>query len=280
MKFKLTIQTLLAAALLTAGCNGRIYTRKDPGYPLPGRAGGITLDTSYHLYTRIIYRFKTAYTGEQGLAASGVNVPAGLLEKNKKAGTDSLNFLTGTRVKGGIPIEVEYLFLSRAHATAIYISGVADRFRERYNRPDFSARTPNADDFRVFEIGRLHSHDDSITYYNPDGKQTDNWSLHITDHDSSLFVNQIESKRFSDFENVYLLREALAHNIPFEFQKDWRIIYRSKGYAGAADTLDRQTNIVVGMPRKKKFTLGFSFPTCTLVYSDKFVIYDPIFKNR
>ena len=275
MKTKSMIPLILAAISLLLSCEKRIYIPEPTSYQLPDKTGNIPLDTTYHLYTRVIYRIQAAFIDQGTPSASGVSLPAALLTNDKTAARDSLSFLSGTRQKESVPIEVEYLFISNTHATAIYISGVADRFRERYSRADFKRNTPNADDFRVFLIGKLLRKGDTVTFYNPDGQQTDNWILNLADHGQAMFVNQIESKRFSNFEDVYLLREALAHNIPFLYQKEWWIIYRPHGQNGAADTLANSTAIAVGMPKKQKFTLQFSFPALSLVYSTGYVIYDP-----
>jgi len=265
MKTKSMIPLILAAISLLLSCEKRIYIPEPTGYQLPDKTGNIPLDTTYHLYTRVIYRIQAAFIDQGTPSASGVSLPAALLTNDKTAARDSLSFLSGTRQKESVPIEVEYLFISNTHATAIYISGVADRFRERYSRADFKRNTPNADDFRVFLIGKLLRKGDTVTFYNPDGQQTDNWILNLADHGQAMFVNQIESNA------------SVTLKMCICCAKRWRIIFPSftKKNGGSftgrtAKTVPRTHSPTAPLLRsgcRKNKSLPCSFPSRRLAWS-------------
>lgn len=260
---------LLSSLALTWGCNKTLYSVEDEAYTLPDQAGTILLDSHTRLYARTVYtidRVHSAY--EQGIKIDTTRTA------NPKAAT-SLRLLTPKLQVGSTLVEVEYLFISGDGKTALYISTVADRFKKRYTGSNFLGLTrPNADDFRVFLIGKIDPADhDRITFYSPDGRQTDTWYLrHEKD---TLVLRQVEQKRFSNFEQVFLIDEALYNKVVFVPQPSWEIDYMPKN--AKADTKPEAwsgNGIMVGKSGKK-FRLLLAFPGETLVFPARFVIYSP-----
>jgi hypothetical protein len=260
---------LLSSLALTWGCGKTLYSVEDKAYTLPDQAGSILLDSRTRLYTR------TVYTIDRMHFAYGPGIKVDTAKAAKPQAATNLRLLTPVLQAGSTLVEVEYLFISGDGKTALYISTVADRFKKRYTGSSFLGLTrPNADDFRVFLIGKIDPADhDRITFYSPDEQHTDTWYLrHEKD---TLVLRQVEQKRFSNFEEVFLIDEALYSKVVFVPQPSWEINYLPKNAkAGAKPEAWSGNRISVGKSGKK-FRLLFTFPGEMLVFPSRFVIYSP-----
>lgn len=256
MKKQRIVFFICFAAGLLGGCSKTVYTIHPATFRLTGQTGYITLDGSFSLYVRAIQ------TGNKVVPGAHKQRELSLFKRGVTKG--------GTAPNAPKVIEIEYLFLSPT--IVVYISTVADRYETRYSSKKFMGiETPNAADFRVFLIGRVDKTDpDKYIFYDKKGKQTDTWTIQRQRDLINLLL--IEQKHFDQFEQAFILKDALYNELSFIKQPAWEIKY-----------LDTSTNIQEKMTGSVIYyntggthcSLLFPFTMHCLTFPDNHIIYSP-----
>jgi len=256
MKTQLSIYIILISTVLLAGWEKTVYSIKPANYQLPGTTEKLKLDGSFELYVRAVQTGNITVTG---------NHKQRELSLFKKGVTKG-----GTPVNAPKIIEIEYLFLSSN--TAVYISTVADRYETRYSSTKFMGiETPNAADFRVFLIGRADKTDpDKYIFYDKKGKQTDTWTVQKNGVNVRLLL--IEQKHFNQYEDSFILSDALYNELIFTRQDNWEIKYLDTVH----NTQEKmKESVIYYNTGGKTYTLLLPFTDHCLTFPNDHIIYSP-----
>jgi hypothetical protein len=257
--FAFTVSILMVCT----SCSRYTYKNYTSGaYIIPEEAKYIELDERYQLYYRAVMT-DVQQTEDNMERQKVLNLHSGGVAANGKG------------IVGGKIVEIEYLFISPDTGIIIYISTVADRYQKRYSTDDFlGLNRPNAADFRVFLIGKIRNGiHDQFTFYAKDGKHTDNWLVNYNADQITLIENT--QKRFSTVELVIPFGQAMAHPLTFTRTNDWKLTYFNSMSAGSTGPERFDIHRIYYLKFGKKATIVLPFEKTTLVFKDKYVIYDP-----
>jgi len=237
------------------GCSREFSARPKPYNAALAFAPALTipLDNTYSLYYRAVDVIEVDMSGH--------------LEKRLVP--------HGSQNKAAKLVEIEYQFVPADGGKVIYISTVADRFENRYSSNTFLGFDhPNAADFRVFLIGDVTtSHPHTFIFHFKNGKQSDNWT--IERNNNQLRLIRIEQLRGNEFEDVFEIKDALAHHADFTRLSNWTLCYLPKEetnptlvqpFTGAGITYTKD---------RKRYSLQMQFSNTQVYWKNKYVIYKP-----
>lgn len=197
------LSTILLFSLLWCSCSRKEYFITHAfRNGLPENIETIRLDSTYQFYIRQVY-----------------------LERDGLNGKTSQQSLDTT---SKIRIEVQYLFLSIYHKTALYISTLPDKYLRYYASARFVDTLVNAYNFSTFYFGQLNEDGESISFVSKNKKKTMIWDIRpfIKGHyPDTLFIREIAVQHNDILENVILINKALEEPISFTQKPNYCIIF-------------------------------------------------------
>ena len=256
MKQNCIIFLLVLLSFAWAGC-GIYYTKHSALKSISINDNAVlTLDSTYKYYIRQLY-----------------------LEENA-GGQKSQNTIYDNTSTGKL-LEIEYLFLSRVHNNAIYISTVPDKYQRYYqDTATYKGESfVNIEDFRKIFFGKLRTSSE-IDFISKDGVDGDVWKISTAENGSRdiITLETIEKSVNGEFVNLIPVDKALEQPIVFKQVPDWSLIYKKKKDSFIANSLDKSFHI---RKTKNKYEVFFDFSNpdprkkTTIYFSDKRIKYSP-----
>jgi hypothetical protein len=270
MKKSTKIVLLLLPVLFQLGCSQFIYHDQGREYR-PGTAKSFPLDGT--LYVRTVGADNYARSKGHELNLLSTNAPGKKVD-SAKANSLYKQIPVSYEKKGTKVIEIEYLFFSKNRDRVLYISTVADRYKDRYSDPArfLGVDNPNVADFRLFLFGeRNPANRSQYIFYYRDKKHMDTWTTAIDA--GNLELTMIEKKRLDALEDVFLLRDALANPMNFEKQSHFRIWYLAKDEKDKSKAEPLLTPFVQVIENEGEYKLLFPFAHHQITFPYSQVIY-------
>ena len=231
---KLVILSIAAYLLLALmGC-GKYYSSQSylkTSSPITHQI--LTIDNTYTYYIRQLYK----------CTIGGVESQRSY--RNLMGATGSL-------------LEVEYLFISRAHNNVIYISTMADKYESYYSDPTryLGENFINLYDLKRISFGRLIS-PNSIEYTTKDLNETNVWNITSSSIGGENFIilNTVEKNVRGSFIDLISVNRALQNDVSFKEVSAFTLgFYRSK----PAPIIRANSNMNIYIDRQKgKYDISF-----------------------
>lgn len=221
-------------------------------------AGEITIDSTYELYTRAVYK---SYQNSEHVLKT---------------------VRRGQNVVGDTLVELEYLLISPKYRNVIYISTICDQYQQRYIGRDEPLCKINVFDFKVLLFGKLLDND-AIRFIIQDNAATDTWYIKRANGNSQIVVSDVKEYLDGEFHLFIPADEALEEPCHFTKVDNWQMEYRTYNDENDPPTVPilkgpvRFRNMARWCTRKPKYRMFFTFNNIVRQGSSATSVY---FKNR
>lgn len=252
MKFLFAVILLL---MLGACRKVFYYTSLDPATNPQSVVGKLQLDNTYKFYVRQVFEEKV--NNESELKS---DVPA------TARGKEEL-------------IEVEYLFISKDSNRVVYITTMADKYKQRYRKFYLGDKYANAWDFKTFLFGELLPGNE-IKFTDWKNYKTDTWQIDFSNgNDERVYFTQLTEKRDSIYHQQIPVKEVLKHEVFFTKVNDPMVVFHQN--ETREDTVQLLNNTIYLLKRRGRHRLYLQFngkvndKRSTIYFGEGRIVYDP-----